>query len=272
MSALEYVGGFTTAAGAALTAVTSNGGPLTVRNFTKGDAWLLQVWAQKQVNGGTTRIRSPRFHDNTNGISLRNNFPSAGGGRQILMPYGFPQRLIAQDTLTWESSGSATAGDIENSGGLILYENLDGANARFIDLTQLESRMVNIFTVVHALIGGTAGVFGAAQALSAAASGDTTKANTDYALLGMTMSESTPINACTVRVTGVDTGNLGIGIPVIPESNDITANWFLDLTKKYGRPLIPVINSANKGGTVFDVLNDENANTVTVTSIFAELR
>jgi hypothetical protein len=36
-------------------------------------------------------------------------------------------------------------------------------------------------------------------------------------------------------------------------------------------PLIPVFNSANKGGILIDAAQDENGTDVTVNSIFAEL-
>lgn len=269
MAAIEVVSGQTTATGTGATAVTLNGGTLTVRNFTKGSAWLLTAWRQAQTQGAL-RLRSPRFHDFVNGITCR----VQPDWRGPLIPLGFPQRLYAQDTITMENFNvvADAAGDISNSAFLVYYEELDGANGRFIDLATLENRMVNVFTTSHALVGAVTGVYGAAQAINAGTSGDTFKANTDYALLGITTAESAAGEGSVVRFTGVDTGNLGIGVPCSPENNDETRDFFIKLTKAYGKPMIPVVNSANKGGTVMDVLNDENANTVQVAAYWAELR
>lgn len=268
MAALEVVTGFTTAPGATQTALTFSGGTATVRNFSAGNAWLLTAWSNQNTSAGTLRIRSPRLHDFVSGIRLQtiqaNNHP--------LLPLGFPQRLIAQDQLTVENTGSAVAGDIINNAMLIYYESLDSANGRFIDLTELENRMVNAMTLSHVLVGAVSGAWGAGQAINAGTVGDTLKANTDYALLGCMGTESAAGNACAVGITGVDTGNLRIGMPLLPNENSISASWFLDLTKRFARPMIPVINSANKGGTLLDVLNNENANSATVATIWAELK
>jgi len=268
MAAIETISGFVTAPSTTFTAPTFSGGSATIRNFSSGNAWLLTAICTQNTSSGALRIRSPRLHDFVNGIRLQN--PQANN--MPLLPLGFPQRLIAQDTLTIEMTGSAVAADIINFGAWIYYESLDSANGRFIDLTDLETRMVNVIGVSHALVGGTAGVYGASQAINAGTSGDIFKANTDYALLGAVMSESAVGNGSIVRITGVDTGNLGIGIPVMQYNLEVCAYWFIELTKRFARPMIPVINSANKGGTVFDFLNNENANTVTSTSIWAELR
>jgi hypothetical protein len=47
--------------------------------------------------------------------------------------------------------------------------------------------------------------------------------------------------------------------------------WFKRLAIAYGLPLIPIINSANKGGTQVEVVGDENGGTANVTLWLAEL-
>lgn len=268
MAVLELVTGQATAPGAGPTALAAfSSGTGAVRNYDTGNAWLLQVWQIQNTTAGWVRIRSPRMHDMVQGIRLQSEFSDG----HPLLPQGFAQLLYAQDNLTIEVSGSAVAGDIVNVALLIYYESLKGAVGRFIDLTTLEARMVNLFTVSHALVTG-AGIYGAAQAISAGAS-DTMKANTSYAWLGYVCSETAAAvgQGAAIGLTGVDTGNLRIGGPVLVD-NDVTASWFVDLTKKYNRPMIVTIDSANRQATLFDALGNENANTVTVTSIWAELR
>jgi hypothetical protein len=269
MAALEMISGSTTAAGAGPLAIGFVPGQTgVVRNYTVGNAYLLTMWSKNQVTGWT-RVRSPRLHDNTQGIRV----PASILTTRTQLPLGFPQKLVAQDTLVVEKAGSGVAGDIENASLLIYYDSLSGANGRYIDPSELERRIVNIFTITHAIVGlVAASVYGTAQALSGAATGDLMKANTDYALLGGTCSESSATGATSVVIQGVDTGNLVVGFPVIPGDADETRDWFIWLSKAFGRPLIPVVNAANKGGTTVAVMNDENANTVNVTTIWAELR
>ncbi|MFA6152987.1 MAG: hypothetical protein WC716_16815 [Chitinophagaceae bacterium] len=271
MAAIEVVSGFVTAAGATQTAVTVSQGTLTVRNFSLGRAFLLNMWRTGNGAaglGGTLRVHSPRLHDDVQGIRMQ----SVAAFTQTMLPYGFPQELVAQDTLTMEMSGSAVAGDIENGNLLVYYENLDGANGKYIGLTELAKRIRNIFTTTHALVGAVTGAYGAVQALSAGVTGDLSKANTDYALLGATFSESAAGNGSTVRIVGPDTGNLAIGIPVMQGGCQLTTeNWFPDMCRTFGADLIPVVNSANKNGTFLSVLNNENANTVSASLVWAQL-
>lgn len=271
MAAFETVSGFTTAAGATFTAPTFSQGTGTIRYFSTGNAYLITAWAGKQA-AGNLRIRSPRLHDNVSGINLRTG-PFTQGDNYPLLPIAINQRLVAQDVLTIESTGSAVAGDIENVNLLIYYDQLDSAKARLIDYAELQARTQNQMTLQHALVGGTAGVYGAAQTLAAAAAG-TFKANTDYGLIGYTFTQSVGVTttASTFGLVGVDTGNLVHGFPVITECDyEVTSQWFINLTRTLGVPAIPVINSANAGGTTLAVLNDENANTVTLTTIWCEL-
>ena len=270
MASLELVTGFSTAPTAVFgaVAITFTSGTGTIRNFDTGNAWLLEVWQTQNTTSGGVRIRSPRLHDFTQGIRLQQE----NSNSRPCLPMGFSQLLYAQDTLTVEIAGSAVAGDIVNVALLIYYESLKGSIGRYISLDELEKRMVNIFTVTHTLVGAGTGAWGAGQALSAGLS-DTSIANTDYALLGATCSETAAAlnQGCAIGITGTDTGNLRIGIPIM-EDKYLRANWFIELTKKHNRPMIPNVNSANKGATLLDCLNNENANSPIVSTIWAQLR
>lgn len=268
MPSLESLTGFVTVPSATFTALTMSNGSLTIRDFNQGRAFLLDVVRNGQATGAV-RIRSPKLHDFVNGIRLQGQIDTTLGA-QSLLPFGFPQILTAQDTLIVEDTGSAVAADIENVSLLVYQEMPTGPSARLIGFDELERRIVNVTTLSHALVGAVTGAYGAVQSLAAGVA-DTLKANTDYALLGLSFSESAIGNALGVGIQGPDLGNYLVNIPLLQGGRQSNQEYFLDLTRKYKVGLIPVINSANKGGTFLSVLNNENANTVTVTTIWAQL-
>jgi len=260
--ALELLTGYVVAPGATFTPLTmAAGNSLTIRNApVDTKILLLQAWADNQA-AGTLRIRSPRLHDNVQGIRL----DVTAGDPVPLLAHGMPQLLIPQDELTVELTGSAVAGDIETACLLVYYDELPGIAARFIDVPTLKRRMRHVFTVENTISLGTAGGYSGEEAINSEF--DEFKANTDYALLGYVVDTEC---AC-VRWRGSDTGNLGLGGPGNEVLRDLTAKWFVWLTQEYGIPLIPVFNSANKAAILIDGAQDENGADTTVTSIMAEL-
>ena len=96
---------------------------------------------------------------------------------------------------------------------------------------------------------------------------DNFKANTDYALLGAMVDT----RVGTVRVQGVDTGNLGVGIPGEPTQRHVMSNWFQRLSAAMRRPLIPVFNSANKQAILVDATGHTGAVTSVITLYMVEL-
>lgn len=261
-AALEVLTGFTTAAGATPIAVTmATGNSNTIRAFDVNKlARLLDVYADMQV-AGLTRIRSPKLHDAVQGIRLDTTISDVAP----LLPSRSFQRLYTQDQLTIELAGSAVAGDIETVCLLIYYEDLPGIAARFIGIDELMRRTVNIFTVENTLALGTAGGYSGEEAINAEF--DLGKNNVDYALVGYLVD----VECATVRWRGADTGNLGVGGPGNETLRHVTKEWFIRLTERFGVPLIPVFNWANKAGILLDGAQDENGADTTVTSIFAEL-
>lgn len=260
--ALELLTGFVTAPSTTLTALTmAAGNSLTIRAGEMAKTVkLLETWADVQA-AGIWRIRSPKLHDNVQGI----RFSTTAGDTAPLLPWLWGQRLYAQDTLVAELSGSATAGDIETACALIWYEDLPGAAARFIGPDELARRAVNVVTVENTLALGTAGGYSGEESL--VAEFDLLKANTDYALVGYTVTAE----CAAVRWRGADTANMGLGGPGNETLRHVTAEWFLRLSMRFGLPLIPVFNSANKNGILVDGAQDENGTDTTVNSIFVEL-
>jgi len=142
---------------------------------------------------------------------------------------------------------------------------LQGVAGRFIDLDTLKKRAVEMVTVENTVTAGAGGGYTGGEAINAEA--DLLKSDNDYALIGYRV--TVPCN--TVAWRGADTGNLRVSGPGDEEGGNYTASWFTTLSVAYGIPLIPVFNSNNRAGIIIDVVQDENAAAVPVTSIFARL-
>lgn len=259
---LEIISGRVVAAGATETVLTMSGNDSnTIRNFeTSKKAWILQTWTQNQ-GAGIWKIRSPRWHDNVQGLRFR---------VPIALPYpllhpGYPQPVLPQDNLLLSLSGSATAGDFDVACMLVYYESLDGSQGRYMKAQDVKSKIKNLMSIEVTTSGGATGGYSGAAALNSTF--DLMKANTDYALLGYVCS----VNSPAITIYGPDTGNLRIGGPGLVGVRPYIANWYLKLAEYTGLPLIPIINSANKAGTFAEVLSDENSLAPITNFIFAEL-
>jgi hypothetical protein len=262
MPALDTVTSTGTAIGATLAATTiASGDSFQIKNGApNSDIWLVNAWADNQV-AGEVRIRSPKMHDNVDAIRSRVQV----GVVKPLLPLGAPQRLYPQDVEIVELAGSAVAGDIESVVQQIYYADLQGQNARLFPWEQIRPRIKNVIGVRLAItLGSTAGYNGA-RALNADV--DLLRANTDFALLGMT----TNTECAAVCLRGPDTANLRVAVPGEPDLTEDAAWWFRLLSMHYGLPTVPVLNSANKGATLVDCVNDENGGTANVVIWLAEL-
>jgi hypothetical protein len=260
--ALDTLGYSGTAIGASLAAgAVFTGNSAQIRN-TNGNtpAWLIQVWSDHQA-AGQIRIRSPKFHDNVDGIRAR----ALAATLEPQLPLGVVQMLYPQDTLTLELAGSSTAGDIESALLSIFYPDLPGANANLRTWDQVKSHVKNLLGQRIAMtIGSTAGYNGA-RAINADA--DLLKANTYYAVFGLT----TDVETAAITLTGPDTSNLRCAVPGNTKQWHLGSEWFKRLSIATGFPLIPIINSANKGATQIEVVGDENGGTANTTLWLAEL-
>ena len=261
-AAIDTFSGQATAPGATFTALTmSAGDSLVVRNAALNThVRLVQMWAKHQALG-VLRLRSPKLHDNVQGIRIRDSVAQA----IQMLPFDIFQNLIPQDTLISEITGSAVAGQFEQAAFMAYYEDLPGAAARLTTLADVQARGVNVFTQESQITPGAGGGYSGQAALNA--SFDLMQANTDYALLGYKVDAR-----CTlVAMRGADTANLRVGGPGEPLIQDITENWFAWLSRYQNKALIPVINSANKAGVFVDVVQDQAAGAVNITWYFAQL-
>lgn len=260
--ALELLCGFVTAPSTTQTALTmATGDSLTLRATDKDKlVRLLAPWTDQQT-AGSLRIRSPRLHDNREGIRLR----SVSSEVYPLWGLDVAQRLYQNDTLAVDLSGSAVAGDIETAVLPILYDDVQGAAARFISVDELMKRGTNVLAIENTLSLGTAGGWSGSEAINSEY--DPMKANTDYALIGY----NTDTEAAAIAWRGADTSNYRIGGPGHELNKSVTRDWFIRLSEMLGLPLICVFNSNNRAAIQIDGAQDENGADPLVNSIFVEL-
>ncbi len=261
-AALELVAGTVTAPGATITALTAaTGQTFTIRNTPpNADIRLISMFANNNA-AGVFRIRSPRLHDNVHGIRQQ---VLATAPHPMLPPRPL-QKLYAQDALILELSGSAVVGQIETGFFLAWYQDIGGLAARFIDPVALMNRGVNIVGNEVDLTPSVAGGWTGSKALNA--NFDNLKANTDYAVMGATISAA--VGA--IGITGPDTGNLRLGFPGVLSDPVVLQEWFVRISRLSGMPLIPVINSANKAGTTVDAAQTQAGGAVNVSLVLVEL-
>lgn len=260
--AMEVISGKAVAPGSTLTQLTmAAGNTATVRYANLGtDIRMIQMWAQNNA-AGIYRIRSPKLHDNVQGIRYRIDALDP----VPLMNRGSYQILTPQDNLILEISGSATAGQIEQGQALMWYSDLPGSNARLVNWSDIANRVVNYLTNEVAVTPGTAG--GYSGQVSINSTFDLLKANTDYAILG----GMTDVACAAVRVTGPDFANFGVGFPGFMPYRASPGMFFYQLNEELKIPTIPVFNAANKNGTLVDIVQNQAGSAVNVTLQLVQL-
>lgn len=257
--ALDTVTASGTAIGATIAALAAVAGDsLQIKNASlQSNVLLLNAWCDAQV-AGMMRIRSPKLHDNVDAIRSRTRLNCL----EPLLPWGVPQKLFPQDVEIVELAGSAVGGDIESVIQLVYYDDLPGQSARFLNSDALKQRMQQLVGVRLAITVGSTAAYTGSRAINADV--DLLQANRDYAVLGMT----SDLRLGAICMRGPDTGNLRVSVPGgadVQGAMKRGAWFFRDLSIMYGIPLIPIINSANKGATNIDVVGDENGGTANVT-------
>ena len=245
---------------AALAAVT--GDSLTVPHFpdTK-KAWLLQVWADVQL-AGTLRIRSPKMHDNVNGIRVA----TIASDVVPLLPWGVKSPLYPGEVLAVELAGSSTGGDEEFICLLAYFEELSAQHSKLISADEAIARTMNLITVENSITTLTTGVWTGAEAINAEI--DQFQHNDEYAILGYKVSAE----CAAIRYRAPDFANVGLGGPGVETDPELLADWFLRISRAYSLPLVPVFNSANKASVFIEALQDENGTDVVVSTYLARLR
>jgi len=228
---------------------------------------LLEAWGANNVTKCDFSIRSPLLHDNTRGIRFAHQFnptlSGADGNPQIYLPPYWTQPYEPTDTLIVEVQGAAN--DDVTFTQLLCYESPEVQGARLMSAQEVSSRLRNLIgirtsPVPHA----TTSTYGVAEAINT--DDDRLKANTDYALLGLT----TDLPVTTVGVFGPDTANFTIPMPGHWNAQ-ISSGWFYEMARRWNRPLIPVINSNNKSVTFIKAAQVGGGTAPLVSLLFAEL-
>lgn len=243
----------------AIAAVT--GDSAMVPSFVEGKkAWLMQVWCDFQA-AGTFRIHSGKMHDNSSGI----RYDIIASDLYPLLPWGAKQPLYTGDTINVDAAGSATAGDIEYVLLLRYFEELSAQHANMITGTEALQKAGNLHMVENTIATGATAAWAGAEAINAEI--DQFHARSRYALLGYVVDTECPA----VAWKGFDTANQRVGGPGIETDREVTQDWFLQLSRMYSLPLVPVFNADNRAATTIEALQDENGADTTVISIYAEL-
>lgn len=249
-----------TALGATLTTMNvATGEQSAIRNHRRTSK-MVSIGSLGQA-AGSVRVASPLLHDAATGITLRHNI----SGFQQLMGIGPIQQVQSQDVLSVQWSGSATAGDIEQVYLTHVYEDLPGVSGRFITAGDFKRRSLNLFAVTPTI--ATAGAGGWAGEEAIFADMDNSKANTDYAIVGVVAP-----NIASSGMAGFkspDWGNLRIGCPI---DEYMGRMYFLNMAESLGEACIPVFNSANKSSTLVSLASNETAGTITISVMLCELK
>lgn len=260
MAAIEVITGRATNPAAFTTLTANNDNSFSVRSHNQeGTAWLEECWTQ-QATAGELRITSPRLHDDVVGIRMRTHASSV----RRLLPEEAEQVLYSQDDIGVEIQGGGA--EVDAAALLVYYQDLGGINARVATWEEVKPRIESLHGFPVAVAGpGTSGNWSAGTPINTTV--NLMKANRDYAFLGYTVD----VEVLAVAISGSDTGNLRIGGPG-PAVADETRAFFVDQSRRSGRGHIPIINSANRGGTLASVCRITAAGTVNVTFLTALLR
>lgn len=245
---------------AALTALTMNtGDSLAIRAFGEAvTAKIEGIWSQ-QATAGFVRLRSPRMHDNVQGIRLA----SPAATPVNLLPNELEQRVYQTDTLIAEIQGGGA--EVDAMAIQVYYDGVTGQAARLATWDQVKPLIKNVSGHLVDVAGPvTSGDWSAGTNLTN--SNDQFHADTFYAVLGY--HADAPVNA--VAIKGPDTGNYKVGGPGAQNPIE-TRDWFIEQSRLHGTPHIPIIQAQNKGNTQVHVSRITAAGTINVTLILAEL-
>lgn len=251
-------GYYTAAAAGTGVATPMAGDTFAVSNFTNGNAYVEQVFAEGASTDWVS-IKSPKMADANQGLRLI----TGSGLIDPLIPSGSNQPMYSGDTPTVSIDETAIAtGAIAT---LYWYDDLPGVQPRLANWSDVVPRIKNIAGVqVNLGAVGAIGAYSAGNAINSAF--DNFKADTDYALLGYL----TAASVLAIAVQGQDTGNSKVGGPGVADPK-VTREWFIRLSEDTGRPHIPLIAANNKASTlVYQTDNTAHA-AQNITLILAEL-
>lgn len=257
---LRSVAGFFTAAGAGTNVVAPSvgtTGTFAIDAFTSGKAYLEAIWASGAAFD-FLRYRSPRMHDNNQGIRLQVGTQF----RSNLIPWEMRPQVYSSDTPTVEAdaTGAGTQLIVATYG----YDDLSTGAPNLANWSDVQSRIIDVSGSQVAVTSGAIGAYGNGVAIDTGFGN--LKADYSYAILGYTCSVAVGAFA----INGADTGNFDIAFPGDPDPRE-TRNYFVRWAKESGAACIPVIQANNRFGTIVKSVDSAAATASTVTLIAARL-
>ena len=228
------------------------------------NAYVSEIWATDNLNAAEVAVTATRWHDQIYGIrgAVTSGAATAPINRaQRISGIGIDQPIYSGDVMTVQCKGTASDDVIITV--LVYYPEIGGPSARLATFDYVKQNTKNVVGINVNLTPGD-GVAGTAVALNAA--DNRLHANTDYALLGFTST----LAFGSIRVYGVDTGNLKVGGPMLGDP-DHDGYMFADYAQAYNTALIPVINSNNAGSTFIEGIGTDVGATV-VDAMLVELK
>ena len=251
--------------------LTANSGDsLSVANYGNGGARITEMWGIDSDSVAEVQLiytRPESTHDQSHGARFNIPALTPGGAAVVaahnLLPGYVAINVFKSDTATIQVSSTA-ADDVLVSYN-ILYDDLPGANAQLIDPSTVFGMQKSIVSVAcNAVASATPGAYGATRALNA--DDDRLHANTYYAILGF----SVQTQVTTISVKGPGTGGQRMGCPA--GALDLRSDtWFVDQSVKWNLPLIPWINSNDKGNYLLEVADGEASTSPKIDILMVEL-
>ena len=236
----------------------TSGDVLQVRNFPVQSKAYLEHVIRRGATTGMARVRSALLHDNVTGVQ----FFAVETPSVFSMPLDQGEPLQAQDNLIVEGTGGAAETDLIALG--IYYSQVQGGQARLHSWSDVGPLIVHI-KPVHVAVTASATI-GNWSDTAINTTENLLEANTDYAVLGY----GTSVALGLVGIKGIETANMRICGPGTTLFED-TANFFVEMDKRTGRPHIPVVNASNVGGIFASVADSAASTAADVTIILAML-
>jgi hypothetical protein len=241
------------------------GDTFTIRDYVKGsNAYLLEVWGLDDTSVCQFSIASPRMNDGQRGLFLAVPSGAAIGPAeepQILFPGPVQVPVYNADTLRVQANGQN--GDNVLLDFLVYYEDLEGSKVNFVSWLNIVNSIEKIFGIE---VQPTAGTLDYGTPVTLDSIDDRLEADKRYALLGAVTDTSVGV----IGITGPDTGRYRVTIPGKVDPT-MGGDWFVQLSAKYGLPLIPVIKANNAGSTLIDAAQVAAGDTPTISLILAQL-
>lgn len=248
-------------------ATMSTNAPSTIRKFADGNkAYFGAIWGKHQTTG-EIRILSPNLNEATQGIRVND----IAGLVEVLNPFVALNPVLSNDQMTFQLTGSGTAGDIEFGGVYVHYDDLPNVNAGLIDADELRAMGGQIAVVENTISTNTGGDISGTEAINAEM--EILKRTRKYALLGCSVTAL----AFAIVYSGIDTGNLNIAVPAYPTLRNQGINFFVYLSEMMrtltGKPgkTIPVIDGVNQDAFYISAIQDENGADPLVKTYFQDI-